>query len=545
MNITELCNRLSQLPGCEVTYFKGNRVHRKTYPEAALDVKVFSEWMVRSGVTRGMRVGILAENCYEWLLCEIASLQLGCVFVTFPPDEFVNVSLDSMAEKYALRLMLLSGKEQIRRQTPRAWTGCIDDDTLREMSVRAPLATEQNGGMTFSLDPDVYSLVFSSGTSGKLKCILMYKRGTEELLDAYGKNYNFEPTDQILVVLPLSNFQQRLMMYTAIWYGFNMQIADPPRFFLALKEMRPTILAGPPAFFEVVENRFRNLPPRQRFLLQIAAWLVGRVPFRAPRERLLKKLFAPFHKAYGGRVRIMLTGSAPIRESTLVLFEQMGFPIYQVYGLTEVGFVAWNLPGRNRRGSVGKLVFQGGAYLAEDGEIMVHRKFPQSPGYLDDQEEQALTFLGAKGVATGDIGRFDEDGYLYIIGRKKQIIITQGGYKLQPEPIETEIERCPDVDRVVLFGGGDLPLLVALVCLRGKDDPEVRQRVKRHIDLLNLALPSPSRVGRVVYTANGFTRENGLLTRNLKINRPAVYQAFHSVLMGMETAAAIPGDKLA
>jgi long-subunit acyl-CoA synthetase (AMP-forming) len=176
---------------------------------------------------------------------------------------------------------------------------------------------------------------------------------------------------------------------------------------------------------------------------------------------------------------------------------------------------------------------------------MVHRRFPQSPGYLNDEEEQALTFLGAKGVATGDIGRFDKDGYLYIIGRKKQIIITQGGYKLQPEPIEREIERCFDVSRVVLFGGGELPVLVALVCLQGEDSAEARHRVREHIDHINLKLPPPSRIGRTVFTPIAFTRENGLLTRNLKINRPAVYRLFHSALMGVEAAAVVSGDKIA
>jgi long-chain acyl-CoA synthetase len=538
MNLAELHNSLAQFPDRTIEYFKKNRLCRKTFPEVAQDAQRIADWMAGMGLTRGMRIGILAENCYEWVVYELACLQLGCVLITFPPDEFAHASLDDLAEQYGLNLMAVSAREMARRNTPHSWVACLDEENVQEVTIREPATWQAPVNQSvFSLDSDVFSLVFSSGTSGKLKCILMSKRGTEELVDAYGQNYKFDPGDKILVVLPLSNFQQRLMVYTAICYGFHLQVADPLQFFKALKEMRPSILAGPPAFYEAVENRFRNLPPRQQFMLNAAGSMVRNLTFGALRQKLLKKIFAPFHQAYGGNIRLMLTGAAPIRDSTLILFEKMGFPLYQIYGLTETGFVSWNLPGRNHRGSVGKLVFEGGVSLAEDGEIFVHYKFPLSVGYLNAEAEQAKTFLGARGIATGDIGRFDENGYLYIIGRKKQIIITQGGYKLQPEPIEREIEQCPEVSRAVLFGGDELPILVVLVSLQGKDSKEVRQRIHDHVNSVNLKLPPASRVGRVVFTSTSFNRENGLLTRNLKIDRAAVYRTFWPELTGSEISS--------
>jgi long-subunit acyl-CoA synthetase (AMP-forming) len=532
MDLARLFDRLNELSRQSVTFFEKNRICRKFYPEVANEVLQECQWLTTHGIERGMRIGILSDNSYDWIVHELSCLRLSCVLVTFSPDEFAAWSYDDLAMKYDLQLLLVSTKERTRRGEAPPYVAAAESARGDFQSRISPAARGT------SLAPDVYSLVFSSGTSGKLKCILMSKRGTEELVESYGQNYRFQSSDSILVVLPLSNFQQRLMVYTAIYYGFDMQIVDSPQFFRALKEMKPTILAGPPAFYEVVENQFRNLPPSRQRILKAGGAAIRAVSRGRLRSRILRRWFAPFHEAYGGCIRLMLTGAAAIRMSTLTLFQQMGFPIYQVYGLTETGFVSWNLPGRNRPGSVGKLVFEGGASLAEDGEILVHYRYPQSIGYLDAETEQAKTYLGDRGIATGDIGRFDEDGYLYIVGRKKQIIVTQGGYKLQPEPLESEIERRPEVSRAVLFGGGELPVLSALVGLRPEAGPAADRRVQSFVDELNRTLPPASRVARVIFTDRPFTRENGFLTRNLKIDRNAIYREFRDALLGAETGLA-------
>lgn len=527
MDLAALIDRLEELPQQSIVYFESNKMKRKLYPEVRRDALVVLDWMNACGVQSGMRIGVLAENCYAWVLHELATVRLGAILVSFPPDEFASASFAELGHRYGLDLLICSRRELARRAARPAWVALIDDWT-------DPITLRQEGG-TARLHPDIYSFVFSSGTSGKLKCILMSKRGTEELVDAYGKNYAFESSDSILVVLPLSNFQQRLMVYTAMWYGFDLQVADSAMFFRALKEMRPKILAGPPAFYEGVENRFRNLLPRQRALLLAASRAIRSLTFGSMRQALLRKVFARFHAAYGGRIRLMLTGAAAAGISTLELFEAMGFPLYQAYGLTETGFVSWNLPGRNRRGSVGRLVFEGGASLTDDGEILVHYRYPQSAGYLDSPDEESKTFLGERGIATGDIGRFDEDGYLYIVGRKKQIIVTQGGYKLQPEPLEMEIERCPEASRAVVFGGEELAVITAVIGVRTETGAHAERSIRSAVDELNARLPAQARIARLVFTKKPFTRENGFLTRNLKIDRNAVYREFRQQLSGISS----------
>jgi long-chain acyl-CoA synthetase len=544
MDLSSLASRLPELCSQGISYYERGKLTRKLYPEAFTDVRKVQSRLQAVGIKSGMRVGILAENCYEWVLWELALLDRSCVSVCFPVEEFSHVPLDHLADQYGLHLLGISEKERERRQEPREWVTLLNGKQDDGVRIRSSVSdTPGENGRAFSLDPDVFSLVFSSGTSGKLKCLLMGKRGTEDLIATYGRNYTFRKDDSILVFLPLSSFQQRLMVYTAIWYGFDLLLTTPPQLFRALKELQPTILAGPPLLYETLENRFHALSAWRRLLARTAGCLLNAVPVSLLRSQLQRKCFAPFHAAFGGRVRLMLTGSAPSRRSTLELFNLLGLPLYQVYGLAEVGFVSWNLPGANRLGSVGKVLADGKVTIAEDGEILVRYSHPRSHGYLDcDVEEERRTYLGNNQVATGDIGYFDRDGYLYITGRKKQIIITQGGYKVQPEVLEQEIERCPHVSRAVIFGGGEISGLVALVSLRGENDPLTQRKVCSHVDNVNLALPSASRIGRVVVTSVEFRADNGFLTRNLKVNRQALYEAFRGSLLGLEANSTTCAD---
>ncbi len=535
MDLSKFKERLSELPRQALHYFDNGQIVRKSYPKVAEDVERALTRLKSSGVKRLMRVGILSENCYEWIVYEIALLHVGCVIVSFPLEELAGLSLDELAEKYAINLLLISAKEQERRQEAREWVTVMNrEDSLAQ--VRHPhMQKQERKSDAVSLDPDIFSLVFSSGTSGRLKCLLISKCGTEELLTAYGRFYEFESTDRILVALPLSINQQRVLIYTALWYGCDICLTDPTQIFRALKEMEPSIVAGPPIFYETLENRFYSLSSRKRLLLTTVGRAIHRLPFERLRTHLLRKWFKPFHDAFGGHAKILLTGSAPSRQSTLDLYGLLGLPLYQSYGLTETGNVSWNLPGANRPGSVGKPIFENAVIINDDGEIIFCHPHPLSRGYLyGEGEDERETFLAHNRIATGDLGRFDQDGYLYIIGRKKQIIVTQSGHKIQPETLERKIEQSPDVARAVVFGGGELSVLVALVSLRAEDEPSARERVKRLVDDLNETLPSPSRIGRFTFTTTQFRTDNGLLNRNLKVDRRTVYECFRDSLVGME-----------
>lgn len=539
MDLTRLPDRLLELPDQGVRYYEGSKVIWKSYPEVHADLVAFTERLTAAGVKSEMRIGIIAENCYPWILFELAMLQIGCVSVCFPPEEFTRRPTEELIREYGLHLLILSANERKRRSGDLAEIMVLEGADVGGNRVRNPEGVpEYRNAEMHSLDRDVLSLVFSSGTSGKIKCLLISRCGTEEILAAYGRNYTFRHDDGILVVLPLSNFQQRLMVYAALLYGFDILMTDPLRLFKALIELRPTIVAGPPMFYELVEGQFRALSPAKRKLLSATSAAIRLLPSESLRNKARRHVFAPFHRAFGGRIRLLLTGSAPSRMTTLRTFQMIGLPLYQVYGLTETMFVSWNLPGANRLGSVGRPVYEGSVELADDGEIIVHQDHPQSLGYIGvDEEEARRTFLPGNRIATGDLGRFDSDGWLYIIGRKKAIIVTQGGYKVHPEILERPLEESPDIARAVVFGGNDIPGIVALVSLRPGVSGNAERRVQTLIERINSDIVSPARISRAVFTTQQFTVENQLLTRNLKVDRHAVYRAYAESLKESPMAA--------
>jgi len=225
---------------------------------------------------------------------------------------------------------------------------------------------------------------------------------------------------------------------------------------------------------------------------------------------------------------------APIRVTTLEFFEEIGLRIYEAYGMTEVGVIAANTPEKHRTGSVGQPVRGTEVTLAADGEILVKRKAIISAYYRDPRATAAL--FGDDGLLrTGDVGYLDEDGFLFLSGRKKELIITSQGQKIHPERIEAIINRCPAVAHAVAFGDGKNHL-VALVSLREKQTPVITEAVGAVIAEANRQLGATTRVAKTVFTEERFSPDNRLLTKNFKLNRRAIEERFSVELFGRQVA---------
>jgi long-subunit acyl-CoA synthetase (AMP-forming) len=466
-----------------------------------------------------MRVGILACNCYEWIIYDVALLELRAVSVAFT-DDFSAMSSDELIDKYSLSLLLIQNSNEAHKQGRHSQAVALLDG--EKSPVRA-IARElpptdwefQNTG-----------LVFSSGSSGRLKGLKLNRMGIEASVDAFTQLAAPLPNDCLLLFLPISNFQQRLMYYSALWYGFDLIVTDPTRLFRALKDLHPSILIAPPMLYEAFETRFSNLPQWKQRTARILGRLIGAVPARSIRQKLARVPFKDVYDALGGRMRFMVTGMAPIKRSTLDLFNLMQLPLFETYGITEFGGVALNVPGANRPGSVGKLLPGVRVELAPDGEVIAIRKYRIASTYFECAEGEAeSTFISHDRVATGDIGRFDKDGYLYLIGRKREMIVTAGGTKIHPEIPEGEIEGCADVARAVVFADPETSALVAVVLPRNPTDEKAKARIQQFIDDMNEKRPAFP-VRRIIFTDLAFSRENGFLRPNLKLDRNRIAQHF-------------------
>jgi len=332
--------------------------------------------------------------------------------------------------------------------------------------------------------------------------------------------------DCLLVFLPLSNFQQRMMCYAALWYGFDLIVTDPGHLFRALKELRPTILIAPPVVYESFETRFVNLPGWKRWTAQVAGEVLRKVPIRAMRTRLARAVFRQVHQAFGGRMRFMVTGMAPIKRSTLDLFDLMQLPLFETYGLIECGSISLNVPGACRLGSVGRLLPGVKIDFEADGEIIASRQPTIASGYFECADgEEERTFLGQNRIGTGDIGRLDEDGYLYLLGRKKEIIVSENGNKIHPEVLESEIDACPHVTKSVVFRSLNTRALTAVVIPKEPCNAEAKRQIERFVDGIAERHPLMA-VRTIVFTDMNFSRENGFLRPNLKLDRSRIARHF-------------------
>ena len=489
------------------------RSHAQVHADVAAACARLTEW----GLKPGMRVGIRSPNCYEWVIYDLALLELRAVIVGFT-DDFAGMKAADLCEKYALSLILLAKTEREAEKGSVAPIAYLDADNANVKVVQRAVDTDP--------EYDKIGFIFSSGSSGGLKGLTLNRRGIEASVDAFTQAVVPRRDDCLLLFLPISNFQQRLMYYAAFWYGFNIIITDPNRLFRALKELHPTILIAPPVLYEAFETRFYNLPPFKRWMAQILADIALIIPIRALREKIGRSLFSSAHEALGGRMRFMVTGMAPIKLSTLRLCRRMQLPLFQTYGLIESGSVSLNLPSGNRLGSVGRLLPGIEVKFAPDGEIIVRRKHSLCLGYFECAPgESERTFIGDGLVATGDVGRMDSDGYLYLVGRKKEIIITAGGEKVHPESLEAEIDACPEVARSVVLFHSDSPALAAVIVPKNPQAEGVRERIQRFIDGVNERQRLVS-VGTVLFSDEPFTRENGFLRPNLKLDRNRIAQHF-------------------
>lgn len=467
------------------------------------------------GLATGDLVGVAGPNSYYWTVADLALLALGCIPVALAIDGAITPdALTGAIDRYGLSAALVTAMSATGSPVPPA-VGVLDGRPLSLQAVpRGPSG----------LPPQVATIVFSSGTSGTKKGLMLTGDGIMNTVEVSAAAWQVRPDDDILVVLPFSNFQQRYLMYLAIWSGCSATVVAPERMFVVMRALAPTIVLGPPSFFELVVNRLRAADRRARLLHQVAAGLHTALPERSTRA-LRARLGRRWTALYGPRVRLMFTGSAPVAPEMVTVFAQLGAPLYEIYGSTESGWIACNLPGRARSGAAGRPVDGVDVELADDGEVRVRVERPQALGYVFEGVESGPdVFLPDGRIATGDLGHVDRDGFLHLTGRKKNVIITRSGVKINPETLESAIEAGEPVTRAVVVARPTDGRLLCVVWLDDSGDREQRaEAVRAHVSATNGRHEPSHRIADVVVRpASELTAESGLLTRNHKVDRQAV-----------------------
>lgn len=522
--------------------------------------------LIALGVRPGDRVAILAETRPEWTCAHFGAFAAGAVVVPVYPtagDDEVAWVLDDSGTAVVLcedaaqtaKVERLRGQERlpgVRQVVPLTQPGggpAASDGALLE-SARGRAAA------------DPATIIYTSGTTGLPKgCLLTHgnllavQRATVPVVDG-------GPGDSTYLYLPLAHLLAQLIEFTTLLQGgeltfFGGRVEDVVA---ELAEARPTHLPSVPRLFEKVRSVVLSLAEahqggRGRFEEAVRIGVLaaeGTLPpeLRDEYEEADKALYSLVRQALGGRVRRALTGGAPIAPDTVDFLRACGVPVFEGYGMTEsAGVLTLNVPGAVRYGTVGRPVDGAEIRIAEDGEVLARGPMV-FPGYHGDPEATRAALDDEGWLHTGDLGKLDEDGYLTITGRKKDLIITSAGKNLTPSLSELAVQNSRFVSRAVMVGD-HRPHPVALITLDTEEvtgwaaregvtlteplsrDPRVRALVQEAVDAANATVSRPARLRAFAVLDEDFTVEGGLLTPSLKVRRRAVTERYADVVEGL------------
>ena len=512
MEFGRLVAALPEKKGATYTFERGKIAQ---HPHSVLyrDVERVCDAMRAWGVRRGMRIGIYAPNSYHWLVHDLALIELGAISMPFT-DDFAGKIDRALLDKYNVALLLISKRDaRLFPQKP-AHIAFLDADNDAIAVLDRPSNNDPD-------ETDQHSLVFSSGSAGGLKGLVISRKGVEITMPPVIEAIGVASRDRLLLFLPMSNFQQRNMCYAALWYDFDIIITDYTQLFVAMPALNPTVLIAPPVLYQMIHAEYEKHPGWKKI-----AWAaLGNALSLAPRflrRPLANLFFRDFYKQFGSRIRLLVTGMAPIRRHMGEFFQRMQLPLCESYGMVEAGSITYRPANSREYGSVGKVLPGITLSFTPENEIIVERDTPMTLRYFQCAEgENERTFIAPGCIATGDMGRLDKDGNLFLLGRKKELLITAGGLKVHPEVIEQDLNNSPDVAHAVIFLKPGANHLTCVVDLTPPGGDDTKARVRKFANSLPAAKKAAQFV-EVIFASEPFSKENGMLRPNLKIDRKAI-----------------------
>jgi long-subunit acyl-CoA synthetase (AMP-forming) len=518
LDLSKLVSALRFRKGAIHTIEKGQTVTR-SYQQLRLDCEAAMETLRSWGVAKGVRVGIYAPNSYHWLVYDLALLEIGAISVAFTED-FKDTLGEEHLKKYQVRILLTSRIFGERFSKLPLRVIFIDDAHQIRSLLSLPVLGADPG--TYH---DTLGLVFSSGSSGGLKGLVISRNGVAGTLPPLLERVGLHSGDRLLLFLPMSNFQQRFLCYGALWLDFDIILVDHAQLFKAMAQLEPSVLLAPPIFYQMIHAEFEKQKSWKKVAQLGIARLLSALPSLSLRQALARRALPSFYRQFGGRVRLLVTGMAPVRPEMARFFYHMHLPLAEAYGMVETGVIAYRPAASRDFTSVGAPLRDVQLSFSADGEILVARKHTVASGYFQCADgESQKTFIAPGMVATGDMGALNARGGLVLLGRKKEILVTPSGQKIHPEAMEKELDSHPEISSAVVFLGPEAELR-CIVSLNQPADEAAKLRVKRFLTDHGKIRRLFSRV-TVIFTDSPFTKENGMLRPNMKIDRKRIIERY-------------------
>jgi long-chain acyl-CoA synthetase len=557
-----------------------------TWREYVSQIRQAARALIALGMEPKESVCILGFNRPEWAIMNLASMLAGghCagIYATNSPPEVQYVIEDSEARIVLVENEKLWNKiDQVRGQLPRLEhvimmkDSQVDDPFVLDWESFLTKGDEVNLEIVEQrLDEirleQLATLIYTSGTTGPPKGVMLSHKNLIFIAESGIELFDIKPTDSVISYLPLSHIaEQMFSVHIPVTAGCRVYFAQyPPQKYLNrnFREVSPTIIFSVPRIWEKFAEGVKNtLSESKGIRAKLAAWAqrVGKeasalknkgvepTGMLALQHKLADRLvFSQVKKALGlSNARYCLTGAAPIAPEIIEFFNSLDVPLMEIYGQSEdCGPTTVSRPGANKIGKVGQAWPGIRVELAQDGEILV--KGPNVfMGYYNNPTATASDLVDGW-LHTGDLGEFDEDGFLTIIGRKKEILITSGGLNIAPKNIEAALMNLSMVSQAVCIGD-KRRYITALITLKFEASTEFAQKhrveveelhthpaliaeVKQAIDeSVNAHFSRGEHVRNFCILHRDFSLEKGELTPTLKIKRRIINENFHKEIEAM------------
>jgi long-chain acyl-CoA synthetase len=517
------------------------------WDEAAERIGDLAHGLLARGVRKGDRVAVLSRTRLEWILLDWAVMSIGAVTVGLYPTSTARECEYILAHGEAV-LAFAEDEEQTRklvsiRGTLPALREIIPFDRIPKLEADGRLAQHLHPESVE--EDDLATLIYTSGTTGPPKGCMLTHRNLVRAATCVVEGLQ-QPGDVVLLFLPLAHSYGRLAYQAAAFRGATVAlVADVARVPEAMTTVRPAVLPSVPRVYEkVYANTLGEIERAGGLHRRIGLWALG-VGVRASRarregrpvswllarqERLADRLvFEKVRERLGGRMRVGISGAAPLAPEVMEFFDAVGIPVIEGYGLTETASSATvNEATDFRIGTVGRSVEGTEVRLADDGEILI-RSDSVFAGYYKEPEATKAALTEDGWLRTGDVGEIDADGFLRITDRKKDIIITSGGKNIAPQNLENALKTSRFVSHAIVVGDRR-PYVTALLTLddaevaaSGRDPQDLTQEL---VDEVNRDQTRVAQIKRFVILPRDFSQEEGEVTPTLKLRRNIIHEHF-------------------
>ncbi len=547
--------------------------HEVSWDEADQRMREYANGLLARGVKKGDTFALLAQNSLDWALLDFAFAQIGAIVIPIYASSSERDVAYLLAHSEAVGIVCgdaaqLAKVEAVSGELPRLEHVLTyhDLDGLashgRDFSAANPGALAEAAASIE--EDDLFTIIYTSGTTGPPKGCMISHRNYYAMANVVNEMESYIRDDDVMLLyLPLAHNFGRLMLLEGAHVGFTIAfLPDPLRVGEALLEVKPTVLPSVPRVYEKVHAavvaRFDEATGVKRRLIDWAI-PIGREVSRlegegkpvprglARRHRMADRLvFRKVRERLGGRLRIPISGGAPLAKEIADFFDAVGIRIVEGYGLTECTTAcSSNRVDNYRFGTVGPPLPGFEIMIADDGEILV-RSETVFQGYFKDPEATAAVMTPEGWLRTGDVGEIDEGGFLRITDRKKDILVTAGGKNVSPQNIENDLKTSKYVSQALVVGDRR-PYVAALITLDAPEitrwageqglegelgelvqDSGVRELVQGIVDDVNRERSRYEQVKRFALLPRDFTMEHGEITPTLKLRRRAVAEHFQS-----------------